>query len=243
MAPTIWQQPHFSGGGVMALTEAQWLYGLGQEMAEVVFWRLWVWHGCDDLLNFVFWANAKCQSFVPSYNLVVIRHVQLELSADCSIDFYCYLTQKSIWLGKFQCSGLLKIRVIAGQTMWSWTCRCCHEKWVYHVPLLAFDLFAGHCIHFSWGISQGSSFPGWRCKNHKNTRPSAKARSALLERCILSCYLQILPGLWRLSCFTCHQCQTGFWDEHDSHRTCSMLPKSIPIPSVQKCTVRLFKIG
>lgn len=31
--------------------------------------------------------------------------------------------------------------------------------------------------------------------------------------------------------------------QHDRHRTCFVLPKSVPIQSVQKCTVRLFKTG
>lgn len=37
MAPSVQQQPHFSGGGATALTETQWLYGLGREMAELSF--------------------------------------------------------------------------------------------------------------------------------------------------------------------------------------------------------------
>lgn len=67
-------------------------------------------------------------------------------------------------LGQFQYGWLVKKRVIVAQTMWSWTCRCCQGKWAFHVLLLAFDLFGGHCIHFSasWGRSQGSSLPGWK---------------------------------------------------------------------------------
>ena len=50
----------------MALMEMQWLYILGQEMAEVIFWRLWVWacqdqrkpHGFSDFLIFMFSAAS-----------------------------------------------------------------------------------------------------------------------------------------------------------------------------------------
>lgn len=105
MAPSVWQQPHFLGDRAMALTETQWLYGLAWEMEEVAFWRLWFWacqdqrkpHDCNDLLNF---SCQWLESFVPSYNLVLIRHVYLEPSADYFVGFYCYLTQKSVWLGR-----------------------------------------------------------------------------------------------------------------------------------------------
>lgn len=176
-----------------------------------------------------------------SKSLVVIRHVCLELSADCIGGFrVTWQGQVSGWvgaaLGQFQFRWLVKNRMIGSQTMWSWTCRSCQGKWIFCVPLPTFALFISLVVTASILVPPGEdpgAFPPWLGREYKAVYCS---RISSPREGYSKLFLKTLIGLWRFSYLMCHHCWTGFWNlqtpADDPHCTSSSSQRVFPIQSV-----------
>lgn len=61
-------------------------------------------------------------------------------------------------LGQLQYRWLVKNSIITSQTIWSWTCRCCQGKWIFHVPCFTFVLLISSMVTASILVPPGE-FP------------------------------------------------------------------------------------